>query len=274
MRAALVITTYNNPRSLGLCLKSFSSQTRSDFDIFIADDGSGAETKAKIDSLQPLFGGRIKHRWHPDEGYKKARINNSVFRELGAYDVVVLVDHDVVVHPRFIEDHLTLHEKHGPNFMFMGRRVDLSAALTESLSEENVLDFVQATPPPGLLASWWKGETRNLSRAFRVANPLLQKLFGRGGVKDLLGSNFSISRQLLWDVNGYDEEFSSYWGEDGDLFIRVRNSGAKIIGLKSFALQYHLFHKRLEPKKEHEELYARRLKDLSYKRCKQGIFKD
>jgi GT2 family glycosyltransferase len=273
MRAALVITTYNNPKSLGLCLKSFSNQSRKDFDIFVADDGSTQETKNKIESLQPLFEKKIQHRWHPDQGYKKAKINNDVFRELESFDVVLLVDHDVIVHHRFVEDHLALHEKHGDDFLFMGRRIDLGPELTESLNEKNVLHFNSSFPPPGLFSSFLKGETKNLSRAFRVKNPVFQRIFRRDSVRDLLGSNFSISRKLLWDVNGYDEDFSSYWGEDGDLFVRVRNSGAKILGLKSYALQYHLFHKRLEPKKEHEEIYAQRLRNFSYKRCLNGIFK-
>lgn len=274
MRAALVITTYNNPAFLGICLKSFANQTRQDIDIFIADDGSTPETRAKIDSLRPLFSRELRHHWHPDEGYRKAKINNDVFRELGAYDVVILVDGDTVAHHRFIEDHLALHERYGKRFLFMGRRIDLSRALTARVNEANVTVFNRALLPPGLLASYVRGETKNLSRAFRIADPLLQRLLRRDRVDDLLGSNYSISRELLWEVNGYDEDFHSYWGEDGDLFVRVRNSGARILGLKSYAVQYHLFHKRLEPKREHEEIYEQRLRDQAYRRCANGIFKE
>ena len=277
MKTALVLTTYNSPRSLGICLKSFANQTRKDFDIHIADDGSTEETRAKIDSLRPLFTQSIRHHWHADEGYRKAKINNDVFRELGEYDVVICVDADTIADHRFVEDHLAIHEGANIAFarrmMFMGRRIDLGPWLTQRVTEGNVLAWNSAIFPPGLLASYLKGETANLARAVRVTNPLLQKLIRRDHVGDLLGSNYSISRELLWEVNGYDEDFKSYWGEDGDLFVRVRNSGAKLVGLKSYALQYHLHHKRLEPKREHEEIYEERLRNPGYRRCANGIFK-
>ena len=46
-RAAVVIVTYNNPAFLGICLASYKNQSYKDFAIFIADDGSAPETKAK-----------------------------------------------------------------------------------------------------------------------------------------------------------------------------------------------------------------------------------
>jgi GT2 family glycosyltransferase len=241
------------------------------FDVHIADDGSGAETKAKIESLAPLFPHGIEHHWHADEGYRKAKINNDVFRKLSDYSVVILVDGDTIAHHRFIEDHLSRH-KNRPRLLFMGRRIDLSPNLSSSLSEENITAFNRGLPL-SLLASVLARETKNLSRAFRITSPILQKLLRRNRVKDLLGSNFSISRELLFEVNGYDEAYQAYWGEDGDLFVRVRNAGAEIEGLKSFAIQYHLYHPRLEPKKEHEALYQERLRDNSYRRCKMGISK-
>jgi predicted glycosyltransferase involved in capsule biosynthesis len=90
-------------------------------------------------------------------------------------------------------------------------------------------------------------------------------------VPDLLGSNFSISTKLLHEVNGYNEDFQAYWGEDGDLFVRVRNAGALIRGRKNFAVQFHLDHPRLEPKAEYQERYQALLKDRSYVRCLNGI---
>ena len=45
---AVVITTYNNPKSLELCLLSFQNQTYQNFEIFIADDGSKDETRDLI----------------------------------------------------------------------------------------------------------------------------------------------------------------------------------------------------------------------------------
>jgi hypothetical protein len=74
-------------------------------------------------------------------------------------------------------------------------------------------------------------------------------------------------------VNGYNEDYESYWGEDGDLFIRLRNTGAEIIGLKGFAIQYHLDHPRLEPDPKSQAKYQKLLNDSTYVRCANGVVK-
>lgn len=276
MRAALVITTYNNPRFLGLVLQSLTHQTSQDFDLFIADDGSSSSTREKIESFRSRFeaqGIQLHHEWHPDNGYQKAKINNVVFKKLGNYSIVICMDHDVVAHYRFVEDHLRIHSQNTDHkILFMGRRVELGEQVTRSLTEENVLSFNKGITLR-LFLSALQSDTQNVGRAFRIAHPLIQKLLHRDRVKDLLGSNFSLSRELLWEVNGYDEDYRSYWGEDGDLFIRIRNSGARLIGLKGYAIQYHLNHPRLEPNAEAQARYDQMLGNLSYRRCTNGIFK-
>lgn len=41
---SIVVSTYNWPEALDLSLKSLSAQTDSNFEIIVADDGSGCET--------------------------------------------------------------------------------------------------------------------------------------------------------------------------------------------------------------------------------------
>ena len=272
MKAAVVVTTYNNPRTLGICLKSLTNQTCRDFDVFIADDGSKEETRAKIERLRTLFSCRVEHFWHPDTGYRKSVINNEVFRQLADYPVTICVDHDVIAERHFIEDHLAIHQRY-PNACFMGRRVDLGPWISARITEENVTQFNQGFSTM-LLLSALKGETKSPMRAFRISSPYLQQFLKRDRVPDLLGSNFSVATRLLYQVNGYNEDYKSYWGEDGDLFIRVRNSGAKLVGLKGFAVQYHLDHPRLEPDAESQARYQSLLQDRSYQWCSNGITKD
>jgi GT2 family glycosyltransferase len=272
VRAALVITTYNNPRFLELCLRSLAAQKCKDFDVFIADDGSMPETRVRIDSLRRLFPNqKINHHWHEDKGYRKSTINNEVFRHLGDYPVTICIDHDVILHPLFIQDHLSIHGKY-PNACFMGRRVELGPWVSMTIDEDNVVEFCKGLSLK-LVVSELRGETQNAWRAWRVASPILQKLLKRDRVPDLLGSNFSVTTELLCQVNGYNEDFQSYWGEDGDLFVRLRNTGATLIGLKGFAIQYHLYHRRLEPNAQSQARYQELLKDTSYTRCPNGIVK-
>ena len=271
-----MITTYNNPKSLELCLLSFQQQSFQHFEIFIADDGSGDATRELLQRMKRDFPVQIYHIWHPDQGYRKATINNKVFQQIdpSRHAILICVDHDVIVHPRFVEDHYRVHAEQGfKPLMFMGRRIDLSPELTQQINPKNVFDFTQGLNG-SLIWSGMKGETKNILRSLRLKGPdWLLHLLKRDRVFDLLGSNYSISTQVMKDVNGYNEDFKSYWGEDGDLFVRVRNSGIKIIGRIGYAIQWHLYHQRLEETQEHIEMYQKLLKDTEYKRCKNGIVK-
>ena len=60
-------------------------------------------------------------------------------------------------------------------------------------------------------------------------------------------------------MNGFDESLEHYWGEDGDLFIRVRNAGAEICGLKNYAVQFYLWHKMRAPEPGAEKFYQQNL---------------
>ncbi|MBO6632675.1 MAG: glycosyltransferase, partial [Psychroserpens sp.] len=48
---SVIISTYNSPTWLQKVLWSFEQQTFKDFEVVIADDGSGEDTKSLIDSM-------------------------------------------------------------------------------------------------------------------------------------------------------------------------------------------------------------------------------
>ncbi len=271
-RAAVVIVTYNNPAFLGICLAAYENQSYKNFAIFIADDGSRAETKAKIDEYRKILPQPITHFWHPDVGYRKAQIVNHVWRSLSPeeFPVVINVDHDTVAHRRFVEDHVRQIGS-SSNRLFMGRRVNLGPQVTQTYNEQNVTRLNHGLPWRLIKATWQK-DVEDPNRGVRIGMQWLRKILGRDKVPDLLGSNFSISNSLLRRVNGYNEEYKHYWGEDGDLFVRVRNSGAKIAGSRSLAVQYHLYHKMLTPDPvAMENYYKVLLPGRDYKVCAQGI---
>lgn len=271
-RAAVVIVTYNNPKFLGICLAAYKNQSYQNFAIFIADDGSTPETKAKIDQYRTILRQPLTHVWHPDRGYRKAQIVNHVWRMLDPreYPVIINADHDTVAHRRFVEDHVRQHEE-CDNLLFMGRRVNLGPKVTASYTEENVTELNHGLPWR-LIRAVWQNDIENANRAIRIGPLWLRRLLRRENVPDLLGSNFSISNVLLRQINGYNEQYKHYWGEDGDLFVRARNSGAEIRGSLAIAIQYHLYHKMLEPDLEAmEHYYNVLLHDREYKRCSEGI---
>lgn len=288
---ALVACTYNQPKDLDAYLWSLRAQTQNHFHIWIADDGSTPETERVIQiHQQDFFGARLHHVWHEDKGYRKCLILNKTMVEVKKRDPkwLIFTDSDLVVHPNFIEDHISMA---GPMRLFMGRRVDLGAAVSDWIRSHphslfnwpfylkvltSAFQSSETTPdmePPGneIDAQRARGVTRNVKRLFRIENPLIASMLGYHRVTDLLGSNFSMCPDLFAQVNGFNEALEHYWGEDGDLFIRARNAGADICGRKGYAVQLHLWHPPRKPQPDAEESYLKCLQNTQYVRCDSGL---
>ena len=94
---ALILSTYNWPRALELSLWGYAAQTFRDFQIVIADDGSGPETRAGIERMRAEAGLDIVHVWQEDRGFRKSEILN---RAILATDRSYLIFSDADIIPR------------------------------------------------------------------------------------------------------------------------------------------------------------------------------
>src|SRR5215213_415190 len=104
---SLVVSTYNRPDALELCLESILRQTKLPHEIVVADDGSGESTRQLVQSMQSRSSVPIVHIWQPDDGYQLARIRNRAFAAAtGEY--LLQVDGDLVLEKHFVQDHLTM----------------------------------------------------------------------------------------------------------------------------------------------------------------------
>jgi len=85
MKVSLILSTYNWPQALTLSLLSACQQTYDDYEIIVADDGSGPDTAQAIARVQTQTqaqtGKTILHAWHADSGF---RLGSTM--ELSGYD--------------------------------------------------------------------------------------------------------------------------------------------------------------------------------------------
>src|SRR5207248_332197 len=72
---SVIISTYEHADALDVVLRAFADQDDDRFEVVVADDGSGDETRRVIDGWRPRLD--ISHVWHPNEGFRKARAFNS-----------------------------------------------------------------------------------------------------------------------------------------------------------------------------------------------------
>src|ERR1041384_885013 len=83
---SLVVSTYNRPDALGACLRSLAGQIDRNFEIVVADDGSGTETRDVIDSWVSGIGVPLRHVWQEDCGFRLAEIRNrAIAASAGGY---------------------------------------------------------------------------------------------------------------------------------------------------------------------------------------------
>ena len=128
MNICLIITTYNWPDALQLCLKSVIAQTRQPDEVIIADDGSRKETKDLIDSFRGIIK-NLKHIWHEDQGYQRAKIINKSIAASES-DFIITTDQDCILHKKFILDY-SLNIEEG--FYISGYRIQLRENITQKL---------------------------------------------------------------------------------------------------------------------------------------------
>src|SRR5689334_24800711 len=131
---SVIVATYNRPDALAAVLRSLSRQTDRDFELLVADDGSGPETGRLVTEWAARMPVRLEHVWHPDRGFRLAEIRNRAIRaSAGTY--CVFLDGDCIARPDFVAAHRRLAE---PGCFVTGNRILLSRELTERILRDGV----------------------------------------------------------------------------------------------------------------------------------------
>lgn len=265
--ASIIVTSYNQSKTLRWLFLSLQQQTVKDFEVVVADDGSNDGTQ---NLCHEDWGFPITFVTQPDDGYKKALILNKALPQAKS-EYLIFVDADVILEKHFVQDHLELRR---PHHFVCGRRVELGPQFSEKITDDKVKSGAFNRFSVALFRSCLKKDSEHFNRSRRVKNSLLRWIFKYDRPMDILGSNFSAWKSDIFSVNGFNESLESYWGEDGDIYIRLRNSGLRSIGAKALCVQFHVYHKRRTPTPENVERYYRLLKDQDYKWAEKGLLKN
>lgn len=237
MRISVIITTYNWPEALRATLKSIIGQITKSIEIIVADDGSGPATAQAVKEVLMPSSLPWIHVRQDDAGIRQARAKNlGVKYSQSPY--LVFIDHDVILHPSFIYDHLYMAEN---GFFLQGKRVFLPKYYTKKI----------LLGSPLIPHSPFLRGLENRKNAIRW--PMLGKLLARPirFQTSLRGCNLSMYKRDFLKVDGYDETFDQLWGrEDSDICYRLFHNGLRLKNLWFSALQYHLDHKVIKKKQK------------------------
>jgi glycosyltransferase involved in cell wall biosynthesis len=230
---SLIIAVHERPRILELVLASLERQTLRDFEVVIADDGSGPEVAALVREWGARTGRETIHAWQENHGFRKSAIvNRAVARSSGEY--LAFIDGDCILHHRFLERHF---RRRRPRGVLTGRRLMLDAELTARLTPADVAGGRVERP-----STWWNHVPAH-DRRNGIYLPMAFGWRGRFSARyNILGCNFSLFRADFLEVNGYDERIVGRGMEDINLRSRLINAGMAISAISQEALQYHCHH--------------------------------
>jgi glycosyltransferase involved in cell wall biosynthesis len=256
MKATLIVTTYNWPAALELTFRSIAQQSVLPAEIIVADDGSGAETAQLVRSWQEKLSCNVVHSWQEDQGYRLARSRNRAIASARC-PYIVLIDGDMILHPRFIEDHMACARS---QCFIQGTRPRLSAPTTQQL-------LANELHQPTFM-------TRGLEhRAYALRSPLLSRWASsvKASLGGIQGCNQSFWREHALRVNGYDERFIGWGPEDREFVARLLHIGVLRNYVRHRAIAFHLHHTaRAQGPGTFDHILDETLRTRAL-RCKHGI---
>ena len=226
MKLSLIISTYDQPAALAKVLRGVTRQTRRPDEVFIADDGSGDETRKTIDDWRQETGLQVEHLWHAHDGFRKIILLNKAVAATTS-DYLVFLDGDCVPHQKFLGDHERLAER---GFWVQGRRCFVKESFVPQFE-------------PGVTRAWrWMlaGRISGAAKGLRLPWPLI---FRNKKQRGIIGCNMAFWREDVVAVNGFDETYLGRGiGPDSDLGTRIYNLGHPRKFVYGRAIVYHLNH--------------------------------
>lgn len=262
MKVSLIISTYNRPDALRVCLDSVFKQHTLPYEIIIGDDGSRQETAELIEEMRKISPVPIVHVWHEDKGFRLAMMRNKAVAKTKG-DYIIEIDGDIFLHPYFITDHLREARR---GCYVKGGRTNLGKKLTDEICKSGKAPKIK----------WYsKGIETKAENAIRCAwiSHLIAPYYRRHK-SVALGCNMSFFKDDYIRVNGYDEFFEGWGGEDWDFGCRLNMLGLKKRYLKFSGIVYHLWHEdKFMYNKEKNMNYYHECQNRGEVYCKNGVDK-
>lgn len=217
---SVIVTTYRREEALGAVLRALSCQTDRNFEVLVADDGSGSATARLVESQKSQFGHSLTHIWHEDKGFRAAEIRNrAVLASHGSY--CIFLDGDCIVRSDFVATHRRLAE---PGWFVTGNRVLLSPDLTSRVLREGLRPEEWDTRI--WLTERWRGRVNRLSALLSLPLGPMRRLRQRQW-RGARSCNLAVWRDDFERVDGFDCQYSGWGKEDSDIIVRLLHSGSR-----------------------------------------------
>jgi len=235
-KTSVIITTYESPEWLEKVLEGYRMQSFSDFELLVADDGSGPETAAVIHRFQDRSPFPVYHLWQADQGFRKCQILNKAIMASDT-DYLIFSDGDCIPRSDFVYSHMKARES---GRFLSGGYCKLNMEASQTLSLDDIRSGRAFDPgflgTLGLKSSWnAKHCARGPYAAFLNWTTTTSPTWN--------GHNASGYKKDILAVNGFDERMV-YGGQDREFGERLMNIGIRGKQIRYSAICLHLDHKR------------------------------
>ena len=251
---SVIVTTYNWPSALRLCLESLFAQQDNNFEIIIADDGSSPANLKLTQAYCADSPVSISYIHHDDQGFRAGTIRNkAVAQSKGEY--LLFIDGDCILRPDFIARHRQLAAM---GCFVPGNRVLLSQAFTRKVIEQQIPLYKK--PFYYFLLLRLQKKINRVSGFLHLPLGFLRHIQPQKWQKAMT-CNLGVWRNDFMRVNGFDELFEGWGFEDSDLVIRLIHAGVVRKEGRFAVPVLHLWHPQND-RSRHDLNYQRLLERL------------
>ena len=219
----VIIPTYNrrdllNKTLLSLCFQTFDLH---DYEVIVIDDGSSDDTKDIVLSFKDrIF---ISYFFQEDKGFRVAQARNIGIIN-AHFNVCLFLDSGVIAHPQLLENHWRAHQGKSAQALigFAYGYCDY-----EELSASLLTEFSHRAEVEKTFERFRSNAYLRDRRALALENNAVA--FEDISIPWIIfwTCHISCSTKSLMQVNGFDEVFQSWGGEDVELGLRLHASGVQ-----------------------------------------------
>ena len=259
LNTSIILNTYNRAERLKLCLPAYCLQTRSDFELIVADDASDDNTEEVVHDFSASAPFPVLYVRQELPGHHRTAVLNRAILA-GRSEFLIFTDADCLPKHDLVEVHCAHRSE---KRLLIGGRIRLDQEETEQI----IPKMVTSRQYEGFLNTRRRRELRRTH--WRNLFYITVKKRRRPHNYAL---NMGVEKWALLAVNGFDENCEGWGNADGELRERLKRIDVWPKCICNQAVVFHLWHPPHPSRSERRNLEYVRRKTIPIW-CKKGIFK-
>lgn len=242
MKLSVIVTVYNRFEYVENILKCLINQTLQPYEVIFTDDGSKEDLRKILKKYKNKIKFKIKYIYQEDLGFRKSKAcNNAVLESEGDY--LIFLDQDAVFPNDLIEKfNLQIKDKYFSILRVIWstyeEKIKIQEKINKKFEYKDILSDIDKIQFKKIKRWLLKDKYNNLRYSLHLRDR------GTG----LMGIGFGVYKKDFVKINGYDEDFKGWGGEDADLGLRLYYSDLKSVTFSTKLPAVHMCHP-LDPTK-------------------------